>query len=241
MDADLGAVERLALEQRAGDGLEPVAVLTEHLAGAVLLVAQDALDLLVDHARGLVGVVAGVHEVFAQEHRALRAPRHRADAVGHSPLAHHLARELGDADEVVLRAGGQVPVHELLGDAAAQAHDERVGDVLPLVDVALLERELLGDAERHAGGEDRDLVHRVGVLEHVREHRVAALVVGDHLLLLFAERHRLALQAHEHAVARGLEVFGVHLFGAPPYREQRGLVHEVGEVGARHARACRAR
>ena len=90
------------------------------------------------------------------------------------------------------------------------------------------------------GGEDGDLVHRVGVLEHVREHRVAALVVGDHFLLLFAERHRLALQAHEHAVARGVEVFGVHLFRAPPDREQRGLVHEVGEVGARHpGRAAR--
>ena len=31
------------------------------------------------------------------------------------------------------------------------------------VDVPLLERELLGHAERHAGREDRDLVDRVGV------------------------------------------------------------------------------
>ena len=59
-----------------------------------------------------------------------------------------------------------------------------------LVDVALLVGELLGDAERHAGREDRDLVHRVGVVEHVGEHRVAALVVGDDLLLLLDERHR---------------------------------------------------
>ena len=38
---------------------------------AVLLLAEDALDLLVDHPGGLVGVVAGVHEVLAQEHLAL--------------------------------------------------------------------------------------------------------------------------------------------------------------------------
>ena len=86
-----------------------------------------------------------------------------------------------------------VPVHELLGDATAEAHDEGVGDVLLLVDVALLERELLRDAERHARGEDRDLVHGVGVLEHVGEHRVTTLVVRDDFLLLFGERHRLAL------------------------------------------------
>ena len=36
---------------------------------------------------------------------ALRAPRHRADAVAHAPLAHHLAGELGGADEVVAGAG----------------------------------------------------------------------------------------------------------------------------------------
>src|SRR5204863_8184253 len=43
--ADFGAVERLALEQRACHGLEAGAVLAEHLARTVLLVAEDALDL----------------------------------------------------------------------------------------------------------------------------------------------------------------------------------------------------
>ena len=115
-------------------------------------------------------------------------------------------------------AGRLVAEHELLGDAPAEPDDERVDDVLALVDVALLERELLGDAERHAGGEDRHLVQRVGVLEHVRAHRVAALVVRDDLLLFLRQRERLALEAHEHAVARGVEVFLVDLAarrGAP--------------------------
>ena len=48
------------------------------------------------------------------------------------------------------------------------------------------------------------------------------------------------LQAHQHAVARGVEVFLVHLLRAAPHREQRGFVHEVREVGAAHAgRAAR--
>ena len=87
-----------------------------------------------------------------------------------------------------MRAGRLVAEHELLGDPAAEPHDERVGDVLALVDVPLLDRELLGDAERHARRQDRHLVQRVGVLEHVRAHRVAALVVRDDFLLFLAER-----------------------------------------------------
>src|SRR5689334_11645672 len=197
--ADLRAVERLALEQRARHRLEAGPVLAEHLAGAVLLLAEDALDLLVDDARGLVGVVAGVDEVLAQEHRALRSPRHRSDAVGHAPLAHHLARELGAADEVVLRARREMAVHQLLGDAPTEAHHQRVGDVVLLVDVTLLDGELLRHTQRHAGWQDRHLVDGVGVLEDVGEDRVTAFVVRDDLLLLLAERHRLPLETHEDA------------------------------------------
>ena len=57
---DLGAVDRLVLEQAAGHQVEAVAVLGEELAAALLAVAEDLLDLLVDDAGGLVGVVAGV-------------------------------------------------------------------------------------------------------------------------------------------------------------------------------------
>ena len=122
------------------------------------------------------------------------------------------------ADEVVLGAGRLVAEHDLLGDAPAEANDERVDDVLALVDVPLLERQLLRHAQRHAGREDRHLVERVGELEHVRADGVPALVVGDDLLLLLRECERLAPQAHQHAVAGGVEVFLVDLLrprGAP--------------------------
>ena len=66
--------------------------------------------------------------------------------------------------------------------------------------------QLVRHAERHAGGQDRHLVHRVGVLEHVGQHGVAALVVGDALLLLLGEDHGLAALAQQHPVAGRLEV-----------------------------------
>ena len=51
-------VERLAFEERLGDRVEAGAVLDERLAAAVLFLAEDALDLFVDDACGLVRVVA---------------------------------------------------------------------------------------------------------------------------------------------------------------------------------------
>ena len=68
---DLESVERLVLEQRLGHCIESAAVLRHELASAVLLRAQDPLDLLVDDPRGLVRVVAGVYEVLAEEDRTL--------------------------------------------------------------------------------------------------------------------------------------------------------------------------
>ena len=84
-------------------------------------------------------------------------------------------------------------------------------------------------------------MQRVGVLEHVRAHRVAALVVRDDLLLLLDQRERLALEAHQHAVARGVEVFAVHLVarrGAP----RTARLRSRGSRGRRRScRACRGR
>ena len=79
-------------------------------------------------------------------------------------------------------------------------------------------------------------MQRVGVLEDVRAHRVAALVERHDFLLFLAEDHRLALEPHEHAVACRFEVFAVHLLRPTPHGEQRRFVHEVREVGAAHAR-----
>ena len=236
----LGAVDDLVVEQGAGDGVEAAAVLAQHLHGPLLLGAQDPLDLVVDDLGRVLGVVARVHEVLAQEDLPLRAPGHRPDGLAHAPLAHHLAGQLRVADQVVGGARGEVAVDEELGAAAAHAHAQRVLDVLAGVDVALLHRELVGDAERHARREDGDLVHGVGVLEHVGQHGVAALVVRDALLLGLREDHRLAPLAHQHPVARGLEVVHGDLQAAPAHGVQRRLVDQVGQVGAAHARACRA-
>jgi hypothetical protein len=85
------------------------------------------------------------------------------------------------------------------------------------------------------GRQDRHLVHRVGVLEHVGQHGVAALVVGDPLLLGVREHHALAALAEQDAVAGRLEVLHGDVEAAAAHGVQGGLVDQVGQVGAAHA------
>src|SRR5438046_6265593 len=65
---------------------------------------------------------------------------------------------------------------------------------------------------------------------------MADLVVGDDVALLLGQHAALAFQPTDHAIDRLVEVGHVHRVLALAGREQGGLVHQVGEVGARHAR-----
>ncbi len=56
------------------------------------------------------------------------------------------------------------------------------------------------DTQRHAGREDGDLVHRVGVVEHVGQQRMSTFVVGDPLLLTVGEHKTFAALAEQHPV-----------------------------------------
>ena len=76
------------------------------------------------------------------------------------------------------------PEHDQLGRPAAEAHRQRVGEVVLAVQVPLDQRQLLGHAERLAGRQDGDLGHRVGVLGEGGDQGVAGLVDRDGVLLL---------------------------------------------------------
>ena len=103
------------------------------------------------------------------------------------------------------------------------------------MDVSLFHGELVGHAQGHARRQDRDLVHGVGMFEDVGEHGMAALVVGDPLLLGVGQHHALPALPEQHPVARRFEVLHGDVDTAPPHGVQRRLVDQVGQVGPTHA------
>src|SRR5713226_1985469 len=234
---DLLAVEGLALEQRAGERVELLDVLPEDLPGAGGGVHHDALDLRVDEERGGFAVVLGPSHLAPEEDVLLvLAEGERAELVGHAPLADHLARHLGRLLEVVAGTRGLLLENDLLGAAPAQQDGDPVDQVLPRVVVLVVERQLLGEPERAAARDDRHLVHGVGARQEVGDERVARLVVGDNALLGVRDDHRAPLHTHQDLVLGVLEVGHLDDLLVLPRREERRLVDEVGEVGAREAR-----
>ena len=106
--------------------------------------------------------------------------------------------------------------------------------------VAVFGRQLHGHAERAAARDDRHLVHRIGLGQQPRDDRVAGFVVRGVPALVLGHHHRAPLGAHDDLVLGALEIVHVDQALVAARGEQRRLVHEVGEVGAREAgRAAR--
>ncbi len=100
------------------------------------------------------------------------------------------------------------PEHDELAGPAAEVHRQHVVQVVLAVEVALDQGELLGHAERLAGGQDRHLGDRVGFVGIGGHQGVAGLVDG-HGVLLLGEQHVGAFTpAEDDAVAGLVEVGG---------------------------------
>jgi hypothetical protein len=133
--------------------------------------------LSVDLARLVRAVLGHRTELAPDEHRVVVVRQgDRPELVAHAPLAHHLARQLGRALDVVLRARRDVADHQLLGHAAAEEHAEVREDLPALQAVRVLLGELHGEAERHAARDDRHLMQRVVALHQQGAHGMAAFM-----------------------------------------------------------------
>jgi hypothetical protein len=69
-------------------------------------------------------------------------------------------------------------------------------------------------------------------------HGVAGFVIGGQLPLGLGEHHAPALGAQHHLVLRLLKVIHVDLLVAAPCCQQRGFVHEIGQVRTAHPGRC---
>src|SRR5207247_1097513 len=86
---------------------------------------------------------------LAQDLVLLLAEGHRAELVAHAPLAHHLARQLGGALDVVARPGGHAAEGQLLRRPPAEEDGELAEEMVLRVGVPVVERDLLRQAECH--------------------------------------------------------------------------------------------
>ena len=120
-------------------------------------------DLLVDDCGDLLGVVAAVTDVAAQERfRVAGSELDRSQPLGHPVLGDHGACQVCRLVDVVAGPGGRVVEDQLLGRPAAHHVRQLVEQLRASVGVLVLLRQHHGVAESPAARQDGDLLHRVG-------------------------------------------------------------------------------
>src|SRR6266550_7959602 len=230
-------LERFLRDQLLHDEVELVAVLREHLVRALPRALDDVVDLGVDDLRDLFGVVPLLLDLTAEEDELVATSvLKRAELLAHAELRDHLPSHLGRLLDVVARTGRGVATQvELLGDPAAEGRGDVVLEFPLGPHVAVLLRERPRHAHGHAAGDDRDLVHRIGVLEQLEAEGVAGLVVGHDPFLFLGDDARTALGTKGDLLERLLEVDLADGLFVATRGEDRGLVHDVRQVGAGEA------
>src|SRR3954470_16967087 len=220
---DLAAVQHLVGEQLAGEALQQVAVLLDEAPRRAVRLEGELALLLVADAAGQVGERVGV------DRRRLRRL-----AGAHRVVVDHRAGDLGDALEIVGRAGRDLAEDDLLRDAAAEQHRHLVDELVARLQVGVLVGQVDDVAERAAARDDRDLMDAVDAAEQLAADGVAGLVVGGDAALAVVERGR-GLDAGDDALDGVVEVAAGDRVAAAAGAEDRRLVADVGEVGAGEA------
>ncbi len=146
------------------------------------------------------------------------------------------SRQLGRFLEVVARAGRDVAELDLFCKPSAERHRDLREQLFLRAAVAIVFRKRPRDAHRHPARNDRHLVHRIRFLGHPADDGVPRLVVGSDFLFFLRHHDRLALRADHDAVDRLVAVVHLDDVLVAARGEQRGLVQQVLEIGAREAR-----
>src|SRR5439155_8916550 len=118
-------------------------------------------------------------------HAALTPEAERSNLLAHSELGHHAAGHLGRALEVVGRTGRDLAKDELLGYVAAQGTGDGGFELGLRPHVSVLLGCEARVATRYSPGNDRHLVHRIGLRQGGGDQSMTSLVIrGDSLFAL---------------------------------------------------------
>ena len=120
---ELLAIDRLVLDQQLGYLVQLFHVLGQDRPRPLARTLDDAVNLLVDRARDLLGVVGrGAHLAPDEGHASRPAEHTGPEPLAHAELHDHLLCSLCDPLEIVRGSGRDLFEHELLCSSPAERH-----------------------------------------------------------------------------------------------------------------------
>ena len=205
----------------------------EYLAGRLVGVVGQGLDLDVDFLGHVVSVVPLLADFPSQEHHLLPL----AEGAGSQGLAHavpldHAQGNLSGLLQVVAGAGRDLVEDQFLGHPSTHGYGQHVLELVlsPEITVFLGKQ---GRMPAHvAPGHDGNLVDPVGVGQGPGHQGVTRLVVGRHFLFSDADDPALPLRAGDDPLHRFLKLGHVDCLQVLSGSQQGGLVDQIGQVSA---------
>ena len=225
-------IEHLAFQQSAGNAAQRRPVVFEDALGRVVALVDQPANFAVDLDCRIFTEVAMLRDLTAKEDLLILLAESDRTQSAHAELANHLASQLGSLLNVVAGAGSHRAQEQLLGQASAHHDCQPRLQIITRIGVFIVERQLHGYTERHAAGNDRHLVQRVGVLAERCHQGMARFVESRDPFLLVGENHRLALGAHEHLVLGQLKIVHQHRLAVLTGGVEGSLVYHIGQIGA---------
>ena len=223
------------LEQRTRERVEPRAILSQEGDYFVLRRGDDSAHLVIEELLGLRRHLRGAGEEGSRPIARDHGDWPSASLIPQRPTIWRASEELID---VGLGARADLAEDELLGDAAAEGDL----DLREYPRLEVVEAVGVGAENVTPSAIPRGMIEtlRTGSAPGVSIPTTACpLVVGRPATILLAHHH-LPFGAEHDPLERVGEVGFFDHFVLAPSRRERGLVHQVGEVGSDHPR-CRRR
>ena len=219
-------------EQLVDEPAERRAVVGQQSQGLVLRLPQEPTYLEVYGALRVVGVRGARRLRTREELRVAGGVADRPEVGAQPELDDHAGGERSGSAQIVGSTGGALSEHDELGSPAAEPDCQRVGEVALGKQVSLCERELFGDAQGHAGGEDRHLGDGVRGGGQCGDQCVACLVHGNSVPLFGQQDVRAVPTPDQDAIPSVAEVLRGNHGPVMADGENGRLVQQVREVGA---------
>ena len=160
----------------------------------------------------------------------------RAQPFAHATLRHHPPGDFRGSLQIVDGAGVHFAADYFLRHATAEEAGDVVHQFALADEVFVLDRQTPGQPQRHPPGKNRHLVDGIAQRQDFLHQGVPDLVVGDDALFLLRDDAAVPFRPGDDAVSRRVEVGHLDLMLVLAGRLQRGLVNQIGQVGAGEAR-----